>query len=146
MPPSPYSTPACGRTLPRIWGLRQPYIITIWEGMRSMRIQTRKSLLTSYPPSGVEVFEREEAAGIVANRRCDSEKSGGLIAHLAMQSRRAPDPARAPDIPRSGWIARWQRDNRPRLAACGLVWHRDRRAPVEIAGSPGTFQRVGRGR
>src|SRR5437879_13886365 len=134
MPPSPYSTPAGGRTLPRIWWLRQPYIITIWEGMRSMRIR-----------AGSETNEGT-TSDIVANRRYRSGKAGGLIARQAMRSRHAPSPARAPDTPHSGWLARWRRDNKPRLAACGLVWHRGRRAPVEIEGSPDTFQRVGRGR
>src|SRR6266851_2716996 len=81
----------------------------------------------------------------VANRRRNSEKAGGLIAHQETQSMRAPSPAHAPDTPHSGPARRLRRDNRPRLAACGLVWHRGRRAPVEIAGSLDIFQRVGRG-
>src|SRR6266480_7933736 len=84
----------------------------------------------------------------IAVESCNPEHSisNSLIPCPAMRSMRAPARGDGFDTPDSGPAGRLRRDNRPRLAAFGQVLRTGRRAPIEIAGVPDTFQRVGRGR
>src|ERR1700676_675478 len=116
MLPSPYSTPARDRTLPRIRGLGQPYIITTCKGMRSMRTRGNRRQGKSLRASPM----RRWRGGPETEDEFDT---------------RNPAPAR-----------RLRFDNWPGRVACGQAWQRGHRAPAEKAGLRDIFQPAVRGR